>query len=51
MKTIRISDLDNVAVALHPIAEGEEITAGGITVKALMDIQGHKIAPSSHQKG
>ena len=45
MKTIRISDLDNVAVALHPIAEGEEITAGGITVKALMDIpQGHKIA-------
>ena len=52
MKTIRISDLDNVAVALHPIAEGEEITAGGITVKALMDIpQGHKIALLPIKKG
>lgn len=52
MKIIRISDLDNVAVALHPIAEGEEITAGGITVKALMDIpQGHKIALLPIRKG
>ena len=52
MKIIRISDLDNVAVALHPIAEGEEITAGGITVKALMDIpQGHKIALLPIKKG
>lgn len=45
MKTIRISELDNVAVALHPIAKGEAIAAGGLTVEALEDIpQGHKIA-------
>lgn len=52
MKTIRISELDNVAVALHPIAAGEEITAGGISVKALEDIpQGHKIALRPIEKG
>ena len=45
MKVIQISKLDNVAVALHPIKKGEEVTAGGITVTALEDIpQGHKIA-------
>ena len=45
MKVIQISGLDNVAVALHPIKKGEEVTAGGITVTALEDIpQGHKIA-------
>ena len=45
MKVIQISRLDNVAVALHPIKKGEEVTAGGITVTALEDIpQGHKIA-------
>ena len=45
MKVIQISRLDNVAVALHPIKKGEEVSAGGITVTALEDIpQGHKIA-------
>ncbi|MBQ9065674.1 MAG: altronate dehydratase [Blautia sp.] len=42
---IRIHENDNVAVALSPVAAGEQITAGGITVTALEDIpQGHKIA-------
>lgn len=45
MKTIQISELDNVAVALHPIEKGETVTAGGFTVTALEEIpQGHKIA-------
>lgn len=45
MKVIRISELDNVAVALHPIAKGETVEAGGISVTASEDIpQGHKIA-------
>ena len=45
MKTIQINPLDNVAVALAPIAKGESITAGEYTVIAAEDIpQGHKIA-------
>ena len=45
MKVIQISRLDNVAVALHPIKKGEEVTQASITVTALEDIpQGHKIA-------
>ena len=45
MKTIQINPLDNVAVALTPIAKGESITAGEYTVIAAEDIpQGHKIA-------
>ncbi|MGI6180604.1 MAG: UxaA family hydrolase [Agathobaculum sp.] len=44
-KFIRITDKDNVAVALHPVAQGETLAAGGITVTAAEDIpQGHKIA-------
>lgn len=44
-KLIRISDKDNVAVALHPVAKGETLTAGGASVTAAEDIpQGHKIA-------
>lgn len=45
MKTIRITAADNVAVALHPIAEGECIDVGGQSVTAREAIpQGHKIA-------
>ena len=45
MRTIQIHSLDNVAVALCPIAQGETITAGEYTVTARQDIpQGHKIA-------
>ena len=52
MKTIQISELDNVAVALHPIAKGETITAGGFTVTAREDIpQGHKIALCAIKNG
>lgn len=44
-KLIRISDRDNVAVALHPLSSGETIEAGGAFVTAAEDIpQGHKIA-------
>jgi altronate hydrolase len=42
---IRVSDYDNVAVALRPIALGERITVGDTTVVARQDIPpGHKIA-------
>ncbi len=45
MNSIRITDQDNVAVALHPIACGEALDAVGGTVKAVEDIpQGHKAA-------
>lgn len=51
MKVIRISERDNVAVALHPIAKGEEVVIGGFTVTAQEEIpQGHKIAISLIQK-
>lgn len=44
-KLIRITERDNVAVALHPVAKGETLTAGSVTVTAAEDIpQGHKIA-------
>lgn len=44
-KLLRISGLDNVAVALSPIARGDELFAGEKAVTALEDIpQGHKIA-------
>lgn len=45
MKTIQITAVDNVAVALHPIAKGERIEAGGQAIEAREEIpQGHKIA-------
>ena len=44
-KLIRITERDNVAVALHPVSKGETLQAGGVTVTAAEDIpQGHKIA-------
>ena len=45
MRTIQITADDNVAVALHPIAKGEHIEAGGRSVEVREEIpQGHKIA-------
>ncbi|MBE5775895.1 MAG: altronate dehydratase [Clostridiales bacterium] len=45
MKAIKIHPNDHVAVALSPIAKGESVTAGKVTVTALEEIaQGHKIA-------
>ncbi|MEM1484335.1 altronate dehydratase family protein [Oscillospiraceae bacterium PP1C4] len=42
---IQINPADNVAVALHPIAKGESLSIGGITVSAVQEIpQGHKMA-------
>lgn len=44
-KLIRITERDNVAVALHPVSKGETLPAGSTTVTAAEDIpQGHKIA-------
>lgn len=45
MKMIQIHPLDNVAVALDPVAKGEVIALGGRSVTAGEDIiQGHKMA-------
>ena len=42
---IRIHEDDNVAVALRPIAKGEQLTVGQYQVTALEEIpQGHKFA-------
>lgn len=51
MKVIQISQRDNVAVALRPIAKGEEVAVGGSIVTAQEEIpQGHKISISLIQK-
>lgn len=45
MKLIQIHPDDNAAVALHPVDQGEVVTAGAWSVKAAEKIpQGHKIA-------
>ena len=42
---IKINQEDNVAVALRPIAKGETLEIGGISVTTLEEIpQGHKVA-------
>jgi altronate hydrolase len=47
---IRVSEHDNVAVALRPIAAGERITVGDTTVVAHQDVPpGHKIALGSRE--
>lgn len=38
-KCIQIHPDDNVAVALHPVAKGEEIELGGVRVTAAEDIR------------
>jgi altronate dehydratase len=44
-QAIVISSADNVATALEPIAPGQALTAGGVTITAAQAIpRGHKIA-------
>ena len=51
-KLIRITDRDNVAVAISSIMKGEIVTVSGDTFTAFSDIpQGHKIALCDIKKG
>ncbi len=51
-KLIRITDRDNVAVAVSPVMKGEVVTVSGDTFTAFSDIpQGHKIALKDLKKG
>lgn len=50
-KLIRITSLDNVAVAIDTVAKGEALTVEGVSVTALTEIpRGHKIALSDIKK-
>ena len=49
---IRINENDNVAVALRPIAKGEQLTVGQYNVTTQEDIpQGHKFALKPIEQG
>ena len=51
-KLIRITDRDNVAVAISAVMKGEIVTVSGETFTAFSDIpQGHKIALKDIRKG
>ena len=51
-KLIRITEKDNVAVAIAPVAEGEVISVGDVSLTARSDIpQGHKIALADIREG
>lgn len=51
-KLIRITDKDNVAVALSPIVKGDVLNIDGLTITSTMDITaGHKIALFDIKKG
>lgn len=51
-QAIHISPIDNVVVALHPIAKGETVTLDGLSVTAVEDIpQGHKMAVQPIKEG
>ncbi len=51
-KLIHISDIDNVAVAIHPVHKGEVLSYNGGVVTALEEIpQGHKIAVKAISNG
>ncbi len=52
MRALRIHPLDNVAVALEPVAAGEKVCVEGARVTAAEDIQrGHKLALSAIAPG
>lgn len=49
---MKMNPRDTVAVALRPIAAGEELTIDGLTVQAAQEIpQGHKIALTGFSSG
>ena len=51
-KLIRITDKDNVAVALSPIVKGDVLNIDNLTITATMDITaGHKISLFDIKKG
>ena len=51
-QAIHISPIDNVVVALHPIAKGTLVEVDGLSVTALEDIpQGHKMAVKPIKNG
>ena len=51
-KLIRITDKDNVAVALSPIVKGDVLNIDNLTITSTMDITaGHKISLSNIKKG
>lgn len=51
-KLIRITDKDNVAVALSTIVKGDVINIDGLTITSTMDVTaGHKIALTDIKKG
>ena len=51
-QAIHISPIDNVVVALHPIAKGTPVEVDGLAVTALEDIpQGHKMAVKPIKNG
>ena len=51
-QAIHISPIDNVVVALHPIAKGTLVEVDGLAVTALEDIpQGHKMAVKPIKNG
>ena len=51
-QAIHISPIDNVVVALHPIAKGTLVEVDGLAVTALEDIpQGHKMAVKTIKNG
>ena len=51
-QSIHISPIDNVVVALHPIAKGTLVEVDGLAVTALEDRpQGHKMAGTPIRHG
>ena len=51
-QAIHLSPIDNVVVALHPIAKGTLVEVDGLSVTALEDIpQGHKMAVKPIKNG
>ena len=51
-RALRIHEADTVAVAVRPLAAGEAVTVGGITVEVRADVPaGHKLALVAHPSG